>query len=315
MFVKQITSNSLVVGAPAKVNLFLEVLSRRPDGYHNINSLFQAVSLFDRITFRRTESPGVRIGITSGPQVPTDNTNLMAKVYQLLVEEFTIKSGLEILIEKNIPIGAGLGGGSSDAAACLTACNLLFDLRLSKEELSVIALNVGSDIPFFFSGGQAQVTGRGELITKTSYPVDYWIVLVTPAINVSTAQSYAALRIGLTPSRPALTLQSCRTLDEFVEFLKISGNDFERNHLIRYPELGRIKEKLLINGAKLARMSGSGSTIFGIYSEPPSEERIGSIEEDNWHVHTVRPISLEYQHPVEAGGNRGDNRDTSHTER
>ncbi len=293
MFVKQITNESLVIGAPAKVNLFLEVLNRRADGYHNINSLFQAVSLFDRITFRRTDSPTVRIEIASGPKVPTDNTNLMAKAYQLLVEELTVRSGLEILIEKNIPIGAGLGGGSTDGAACLIACNLLFDLKLNKSRLAELALSIGSDLPFFFSGGQALVTGRGEVMAKTSYPVDYWMVLVTPDINVSTAQSYASLRIGLTPSRAALTLRGCQTSDEFIEFLKLSGNDFEKNHLIRYPELGRIKEKLLTNGAALARMSGSGSTIFGIYSEPPSEERIGSIEEDSWHVHTVRPISLE----------------------
>ena len=293
MFVKQITNESVVIGAPAKVNLFLEVLNRRADGYHDINSLFQAVSLFDRITFSRSEKSGVTVAVTSGFSVPTDRTNLMARAYQLLAEQLTVESGLEIKIEKNIPIGAGLGGGSSDAAACLTACNLLLDLHLSNVELSSFGLRIGSDIPFFFSGGQAQVTGRGDLITKTSYPVDYWMVLVTPDFHISTAQSYAALRIGLTPSRSPLNLRGCRTSDELIEFLRHSGNDFEKNHLVIYPELGRIKEKLLTNGALLARMSGSGSTIFGIYSEPPSEERIGSIEEHNWHVHTVRPISLE----------------------
>lgn len=293
MFAKRLDRNSLMVGAPAKVNLFLEVLNRREDGYHDINSLFQAVSLFDRLTFTRIPAPGINLKVESSPELPSDDTNLVVKVCRLIRDEFVPELGLDITLQKNIPVAAGLGGGSADAAAAILACNVLFELNLSPKDMAGLGLRLGSDIPFFFSGGQAIVTGRGEVITEKEFPTDYWLVLVTPRILVSTAESYAALKIGLTRKANPINLGRCQTVLEFVESLKLSANSFEEAHFLSYPELVRIKDELLKSKALLVRMSGSGATMFGIFEEVAEEwtnNRI--INQGDWQVNVVRPITL-----------------------
>ncbi|MBU0984586.1 MAG: 4-(cytidine 5'-diphospho)-2-C-methyl-D-erythritol kinase, partial [candidate division Zixibacteria bacterium] len=212
---KRISTGSVVIGAPAKVNLFLEVLSRREDGYHDINSLFQAVSLFDRLRIRRLPAEsGVRLSLDGPDSVPTDERNLVCRAYNLMRDRFDLQDGLEVDLEKNIPVAAGLAGGSADAAATILACSVLFDLQLEYTDMALLGQEIGSDVPFFFSRGQALVTGRGEQITATNFPTDYWLVLVTPNLHISTAESYARLRTGLTKSRVPFTLEGCRTSEE-----------------------------------------------------------------------------------------------------
>jgi len=292
MFVKRLDENSVFIGAPAKVNLFLEVLGRREDGYHDINSLFQAVALFDRLKFTRTDKPEIALRVENNPNLPTGADNIVVKACQLMKKEFSIDSGLEINLQKNIPVAAGLGGGSSDSAAALLACNILFDLDLDLKQLAELGLKLGSDIPFFFSRGQAIVTGRGGNIEEIDIPTDYWLVLVTPDIAISTAESYGALKIGLTKNENPFKLSSYKTVEEFVESLKLSVNNFEEAYLLSYPDLGRIKEELLKNKALLSRMSGSGSTIFGIFKEVTEWINNQFFNQGDWQVNVVRPITL-----------------------
>lgn len=304
MLVRHITSTQVVIDAPAKVNLFLQVLSRRPDGYHNINSLVQAVSLFDRLRFNVAPNPEVSIDLVHHVDLPLGADNMIAKAYRLMKEQFGLTEGLLVTLDKNIPVSAGLGGGSADGAAAILACNLLFDLKLSYSQMAELALDLGSDVPFFLSCGQALVSGRGEIVMDTDFPTDYRIVLVSPDIAVSTASSYAALKTDLTKPKTPFKLKRYRTVDKFVRSLRFSGNDFENVQLVSFPELGRIKDTLLKRGALLARMSGSGPTMFGIFTETPKVEVAKSFNREGWRFYTVEPISLPGQDQLVRGRHR-----------
>lgn len=305
MFFKCLNKDSVFIGAPAKVNLFLEILNRREDGYHNIYSLFQTVSLFDRLKFTRTDNPEISLSIENNPELSTDENNLVVKACNLIRKEYIIDDGLQIHLQKNIPVGAGLGGGSSDAAAAIFACNYLFELNLNYREMARLGLKLGSDVPFFFSRGQAVVTGRGENIEEVSLPTDYWLVLITPHLTISTAESYGALKIGLTKPPLPFKLSCYETVEEFVEYLKLSRNNFEEAHLLSYPVLGKIKEELLKSKALLARMSGSGSTMFGIYREAAELINNKFTDQGDWQVNIVRPITLPLI-KTNGGGSGGD---------
>ncbi|MBI5267692.1 MAG: 4-(cytidine 5'-diphospho)-2-C-methyl-D-erythritol kinase [candidate division Zixibacteria bacterium] len=316
MFIKRLSPDSLIIGAPAKVNLFLQVLDKRTDGYHNIYSLFQAVALFDRLTITRRSEPGIQIELvqkTAGPALSVGPDNLIARAYRGVAEKTGLTEGVFVRLEKNIPIAAGLGGGSADAAAAIVALDALYDLNMSQEVMAEIGLGVGSDVPFFFGGGQSLVSGRGEILQPSNFPLDYWVVLVTPPIAVSTGQAYQSLgRTGLTnPKRPFM-LDRCGSTDEFFSELKLIGNDFEENHLRSFPELARIKDELLRSGAVLARMSGSGPTMFGLYRFAPPAELDSFVAGDGWSVHTVRPVVLPVCGSQHWGGDRGDYRDSGH---
>jgi len=291
MLVKSFTSNSIEIFTPAKINLFLEVLDKRPDGYHNINSLFQAVTLFDVLKFKKIEEPTCRVNmINKNAADITDN--LVTEAYNFMKMKFNLKGGVEVSLEKNIPIAAGLGGGSSDCAATIIALNKLFGLELGKTIMSEIALELGSDIPFFFTKGQAMVTGRGERIEETSFPSKYKIALVSPSLTLSTKEGYAALKMGLTVSGTPYNLKPNRNLEEFLESLSNARNDFERVQFEKYPKLGEIKEKLKKCGAVFARMSGSGPTIFGVFRDNIDTERACADNFVDCQLYTVVPLCL-----------------------
>ena len=293
MFIKEITKDSLIIGAPAKINLFLKVLNKRPDGYHNIDSLFQAVSLFDRIKFTRTGQNKTTIKLKNEIDLTTGEDNLISRTFDFMKNEFDLDGGLEIELEKNIPIAGGLGGGSTDAAATIMACNVLFSLNLTYHEMAEIGLQLGSDIPFFFSSGQAQVTGRGEIIKELNLPTDYWLMLVNPGEKVSTATSYSSLKISLTNSEKTVSFTSCRTTGDLLKSLNKLSNDFEGNHLESYPAHKRIKGGLLRLGASVTRMSGTGPTFFGIFVRYPTGGHENIFNGGNWQVDLVRPITLQ----------------------
>jgi 4-diphosphocytidyl-2-C-methyl-D-erythritol kinase len=292
VFLKRISESVLVIGAPAKVNLYLEVLGKRPDGYHNINSLFQAVSLFDRLRFKVTRTPDIDINLKSETNIPTGQENLVTRTFRLLQKEFALGHGLDVELEKNIPVAAGLGGGSADAAATIVACNELFGLGLTRAEMARIGLEIGSDIPFFFGTGQAVVTGRGENVEDRRLPTDYWLVLVNPAVAVSTQASYLALKTDLTKPRKAFSLPNCRTVNDFVDHLRLSGNDFEAFHLESYPGHEKIRDGLEKLGASIVRMSGTGPTYFGLFVSYPEVRQEELFIGGDWHAFTVRPTTL-----------------------
>jgi 4-diphosphocytidyl-2-C-methyl-D-erythritol kinase len=307
MLVTRITETEITIDAPAKVNLFLQVLGKRPDGYHNINSLFQAVSLFDRLQFRVVEEPGVMIELERSVALPLDNKNLISCAYQYMREKLGLRKGLSVKLDKRIPVAAGLAGGSADAAATILACNLLFGLGLNRPQMADIGLAVGSDVPFFFSGGQALVSGRGEVVVDTDFPIDYKMVLVTPNITISTAAGYAALKMDLTKPREPFKLKQCKQLEEFVRSLRLTGNDFEDMVCRSHPELVECRTALVSQGALLARMTGSGPTIFGIFAEEPKEisERFNKRE---WRLATVEPILFPWEDQSVTGRYRGNHR-------
>jgi len=293
MFVRRISQRSITVGTPAKVNLDLRVLRRRPDGYHDIDSLFQAVSLFDRLKITRlNNSNAVQISLVHAATLPTDDSNLIARAFRLIQQRFGLAGGLEVELEKNIPISAGLGGGSADGAATILACQILFDLPLARAEMAALSAEIGSDLPFFFSFGQAHVTGRGEIVEDVILPTDYWIVLVTPPVIVSTAEAYAALKLPLTSTRQPRNFWGWKAPSDFVKWLSDSGNDFEAVSLSALQHLQQVKNGLTDTGALLSRMSGSGPTVFGIYSNAPDLEGDRVLGRSDWTVSTVRPIRL-----------------------
>lgn len=284
-------SDNLRIKAPAKVNLFLQVLGKRPDGYHNINSLFQAVSLYDELTFSITDKPGVMIELTGDTSLPTGDDNLVSRAYTIMRSNFNLLHGLLVNLDKQIPVAAGLGGGSADAAATIIACNLLFDLNLSRTQMARLALEVGSDLPFFFSGGQALVGGRGEVVQPVDFPTNYMLVLVTPGQPVSTAEAYDLLKMDLTKPKVPFTLPPCRDINEFIVALLMTGNDFEDVLGASHPDSGRIRDVLLQAGAALTRLSGSGPTMFGLFVDAPELGRDATCDWECWRLFTVKPIT------------------------
>ncbi len=298
MFAKRISQDSVIIGTPAKVNLFLEVLGKRDDGYHDINSLFQAVSLFDRITFTRIRyGSDISIELTNDADVPVDGRNLIVRAFRLMQDRFGLTDGLQVQLEKNIPIAAGLAGGSADGAATILAVCGLWDLGLDFSQMAELGLEIGSDLPFFFTHGQAMVGGRGEKITETDFPTDYWLVLATPDLHISTAESYAALRIDLTKSKIPFSFRRCKGLRQFVDTLEHTGNDFEKVHLGSFPGLGRIKDELLDIGALIVRMSGSGPTVFGLFDSVPETKSKRLFGKETGRVMVVRPVTLPVRLP------------------
>jgi 4-diphosphocytidyl-2C-methyl-D-erythritol kinase len=291
MLVNQITKSVLQVKTPAKLNLFLQVLRKRADGFHDINSLFQAVSLYDDLTFKRVPKSGISLKISNEPSLPTDSDNLIVRAAELMIEKFDLTIGLEIVLTKRIPLAAGLGGGSSDAAATIFAVNHLVDLGLSIAEMAEIGLGLGSDIPFFFGSGQAIVGGQGEKLIESDFPTDYWVVLINPKVGISTAAAYQSLKMTLTDSQPLFTLSCCGTTAEFAQSLSLQGNDFEPGHLESYPEHKRILNVLEEIGAILCRMSGSGPTFFGIFEKHPDVDVKEIIAGENWWTEIVRPVT------------------------
>lgn len=295
MILDTFDNHTLRLRTPAKVNLFLEVLEKRPDGFHNINSAFQAVSLYDIIEFSPLDKPGVTINVLNNNELTIGEDNLIARAYNLMKARYGLSGGLSVVLEKNIPVAAGLAGGSSDAAATILAINILFELGLNFPEMATFSSEIGSDLPFFFSSGQAIVTGRGENVEETTLPADYWLVLVTPDFSISTADSYAALKRDLTYSKNPFSLARCQTVDELLQAFNGTGNDFEEVHFRSFPQLERIRDELFKCGALRARMSGSGPTMFGIFGAAPKLEQRDLQNRGDWQLYTVKPIALPKQ--------------------
>ncbi len=282
---------STIVNAPAKINLFLKVLGKREDGYHNIFSWFQAIDLFDRLIFEKHDSK-ISLVVEGRENLPTDKGNLIVRAAEMMFQKFELPGGLKIRLEKRIPIAAGLGGGSSDAASTIYAIGKLFGLDLSKENMEQLGLEIGSDIPFFFSSGQSEVTGRGEIIKDIRLPLEYHIVMLSPPITISTAESYGRLKLDLTISNANINFTCPNNFDELIGKIKGIGNDFERMHLNSYPVLNEMKDALERTGAVLTRMSGSGPTVFGLFESMPEREDLQKITRGDWQALVVRPITL-----------------------
>jgi 4-diphosphocytidyl-2-C-methyl-D-erythritol kinase len=266
-----ITDPDLTLKAYAKVNLFLEVLGKRADGYHEIRTVYQAVSLCDHVCLKLHDS---KISIHSNITSLNTPDNLAYRAGVLLKERFGLNYGVDIYIDKKIPIGAGLGGGSSDAAAVLKGLNNLWNLGLNSAELRQIGAELGMDVPFFIEGGTALGGGRGEQITSL-LPLDLlWFVLVCPPYQISTADVYDNFdRMGLTAKRRNNTID-LKPYINTKNLIDILYNSLEEVTFRLYPDLLKYKRQIQDLGLKMVLMSGSGSALFGISSNKEDVETI-----------------------------------------
>lgn len=260
------TDRAVEVSAPGKINLILRVLDRRPDGYHNLWSVMQAVELADTVI---VEDGGGADGIhvsCEGADLPTDSTNLAYQAAARVLARLGRRPRLRLHIRKRLPVAAGVGGGSSDAAAVIDALARLFDTGWSREEMAGLGQEIGSDVPFFFFGPTALVEGRGERVSPLRVDGGGWLVLVNPGIAISTGWAYerlAAARVGRTvPAAPSLALARL----SWPDVLAAAQNDFGPVMEQEFPALRDLRQLLLERGAQVALLSGSGSTVFGVFS-------------------------------------------------
>ncbi len=255
---------SLTAIAPAKINLGLWVLRKRPDGFHDILTLFQALDLADRLT---VEAAARGITMTcDDPALPVDGRNLVLRAARLMAEEAGVRSGARFHLSKKIPAGAGLGGGSSDAAAALVLLNRLWSLGWSRSRLGRLAERIGSDVPFFLTGGTAVGRGRGGRLTPLRGAEALCFLLVHGSEPIAAKRAYSNYKRELTPSKPPpriATLESGDRID--ARIIKEIDNQLEPGLLKYFPDIAQRTDALLKHGALKAQLTGSGSTVFGVF--------------------------------------------------
>lgn len=279
----------------AKVNLHLRVLGKREDGYHDIFTVFQTVSLHDTITFE--ESASEIVLECDEPNVPTDIRNLVVKAANRIRDQFRVSKGAIITIEKRIPMGGGLGGGSSNAAVALIGLTRLWRLNARVQDLEPIAADLGADVPFFLYGGTMIGEGLGTSLNEVAEFGAENMIIVTPDVHVSTAAAYEALRAeSLTNAEANRILRVCRSEAESPDFLHSAlRNDFETTVFAAFPEIGRAKQKLIDLGARQVLMSGSGSSVFAIFDkEETRQTALKALDNEvNWRKFAVAAVSRE----------------------
>jgi 4-diphosphocytidyl-2-C-methyl-D-erythritol kinase len=263
----------LTMQCAAKVNLYLNVIGRRDDGYHDIETLFQPVSLWDEVTLRPFRG-GVLIS-GDDPAIPWDERNICHQAATLLFDRARYEGGVRIDVHKSIPSGAGLGGGSSNAAATLVGLNELFSFRLSPDALRTTALRVGSDVPFFVLGRPAIGRGRGELLEEVPGLSDGYIVIVKPNVTISTKWAYRNLNLLLTMGKSGDTLkQLLKGLQDFPNSKLDTYNSFESGVIEEFSEIGTVLSDCKRQGAVLCSLSGSGSACFAVFRERDRAEEV-----------------------------------------
>jgi 4-diphosphocytidyl-2-C-methyl-D-erythritol kinase len=270
--VNNITNVNMKVLANAKINLGLNIVEKRPDGYHNLETLFYPVPfLYDEISIfqKDTVSSGKIKLISKGIHTEDDqDKNLIVKAFNLLNDLFSLP-GTEVILIKQIPVGAGLGGGSSDAAFMLKSLNDFYKLGIKTDELENLATRLGADCPVFIKNIPVFATGTGNIFSPTDIKLDgYWLAIIKPDIHVSTQMAYS----NVNPQKPGISLNEHLKLpvSEWRKFIK---NDFETSIFNNFPEIKSIKELLYNAGALYASMSGSGSSVYGIFENEPHELR------------------------------------------
>lgn len=251
--------------AMAKINLGLDVIRKREDGYHEVRMIMQTIRMYDVLDIRKKQNPGISLS-TNLPYVPSDERNLVYKAAKLLMDEFDIKEGLSMRLSKSIPVAAGMAGGSSDAAAAFVGVNRLFRLGLSQEELMERAVRIGADVPYCIMRGTALAEGIGEKLTPLSAMPEGYVLIGKPGINVSTKTAYENLKLDAVEKRPDIDgmIQDIQNKDLYSMTEKMV-NVFEPGLMEKYPVIGEIRDFMEERGALKAMMSGSGPTVFGIF--------------------------------------------------
>lgn len=258
--------------ALAKINLSLDVVRRREDGYHEVRMIMQTINLYDKLSLKKSNTPGIRI-TTNSSFLPTDENNLVYKAAKLLMDEFQVEEGIDIYLQKFIPVAAGMAGGSSDAAAVLFGVNRLFQLGLSKSQLMERGVKIGADVPYCIMRGTALAEGIGEKLTPLNPPPQCFVLIAKPNISVSTKFVYENLNANQLKVHP--------DIDGMIEEINHNnlygvaekmGNVLETVTIKEYPIIEEIKNVMKEKGAVNAMMSGSGPTVFGLFETKEQAE-------------------------------------------
>lgn len=258
--------------AYAKINIGLDVLRRRNDGYHEVKMIMQTVDICDDLLFEKTKQPGIVLK-TDHEELPTGGDNLICKAAALLFQEKGITEGVKITLTKRIPIAAGMAGGSSDAAAAMRGLNELFRMGYSMQELQELGVRLGADIPYCLVGGTMLSEGIGEILTPLPAPPECFLVVAKPDINVSTGFVYGNLHADMLTDHPDIDgMINALNIGELKGITDRLGNVLETVTIKEYPIIEELKELLRNKGAENALMSGSGPTVFGIFTNHETAE-------------------------------------------
>lgn len=267
------SNNDISLKALAKINLGLDVVRRREDGYHEVRMIMQTIHLYDRLDIIRTKEPGIQIQ-TNLSFLPVNENNLIYKAAKLLMDEFSITDGVSVKLDKRIPVAAGMAGGSTDAAAMLIGVNRLFSLGLTKRQLMERGVQIGADVPYCIMRGTALAEGIGEALSPLPPMVKCPVLIAKPSISVSTKFVYQNLKLDDTTIHP--------DIDRLIDDIKAKnlhdiaahmGNVLETVTIPNYPVIDEIKKHMLSNGAVGAMMSGSGPTVFGLFDDEDTAKK------------------------------------------
>lgn len=267
------SNNDISLKALAKINLGLDVVRRREDGYHEVRMIMQTIQLYDRLDIKRTQEPGIQIQ-TNLSFLPVNENNLIYKAAKLLMDEFSITDGVSVKLDKRIPVAAGMAGGSTDAAAMLIGVNRLFSLGLTKRQLMERGVQIGADVPYCIMRGTALAEGIGEALSPLPPMVKCPVLIAKPSISVSTKFVYQNLKLDDTTIYP--------DIDRLIDDIKAKnlhdiaahmGNVLETVTIPNYPVIDEIKKHMLSNGAVGAMMSGSGPTVFGLFDDEDTAKK------------------------------------------
>jgi 4-diphosphocytidyl-2-C-methyl-D-erythritol kinase len=254
--------DELVVKSPAKINIGLNIINKRVDGFHNLQTIFYPLNIFDEIRFIRSNKFSFN---SNDVNLNKEKTNLIIKAKVFLENEFRIHLPIEIYLNKKIPIGAGLGGGSSNAATTLLSLIKLFNLQIDPAKLLDLALQLGSDVPFFLNPIPSFAESRGEVLIPINLKLNKYLLIVNPGIHVSTKWTFGLIK----PIPPKLSLKSLivKASIEINDLMNFATNDFEDIVFSHFPDIKEIKEKMLEFGAAFSMMTGTGSTVWGLYDD------------------------------------------------
>ncbi|MUK88077.1 4-(cytidine 5'-diphospho)-2-C-methyl-D-erythritol kinase [Ornithinibacillus sp. L9] len=276
--------------APAKINLSLDVIGKRMDGFHEVEMIMATIDLADRVELNSLNEDRIEVSLWSR-YVPNDERNLAYKAAKIFKKEYGIKKGVHIKIEKNIPVSAGLGGGSSNAAAVLRGLNKLWDVGVPLEELALLGLKIDADVPFCILGKTAIARGKGEILKRLPAPPSCWVILAKPNIGVSTKSILQRVNVDAISHPNTNEIIKGLYEGDFQHICKHIGNSLECITMSLYPEVKRIKEKMINAGAEGVLMSGSGPTVYGLVKHHNKAQRIYNSMKGFCHdVHIVRII-------------------------
>lgn len=262
------------IEAPAKINIGLDVLKRRPDGYHEVDMVMQTIALADTVILERTEEEGIFLS-TDLPELPTDASNLAYRAAELLFSEYAHTGGVRVHIEKRIPVAAGLAGGSTDCAAVLSGMNELFSLGASTERLRELGKRLGADVPYCLMGGTARASGIGEKLTPLAPMPKCQVLLSKPAISVSTKAVYEGLTLSDRTEHPDIDgLIRSIEIGELSGIAEHMGNLLESVTIGMHPCIREIEQLMEEHGAVRAMMSGSGPTVFALFADGETAEKV-----------------------------------------